>query len=81
MNKEAARAQMESDEVAAVRVLKTGDKDMSTRNIMIDDFITFRSKELSVYIYSSLKNTRTHGLWSSQSHSAGSTVHSTWRSR
>lgn len=53
MNKEAARAQMESDEVAAVSVLRTGDKDMSTRNIMIDDFITFRSKKrelLSVII-------------------------------
>jgi len=34
---------MESDEVAAVKVRKTGDKDMSTRNIMIDDFMTFRS--------------------------------------
>ena len=52
MNKEAARAQMESDEVAAVSVLKTGDKDMSTRNIMIDDFITFRSANpgLSVFL-------------------------------
>jgi hypothetical protein len=43
MNREAARAHMESDEVAAVKVRKTGDRDMRTRNIMIDDFITFRS--------------------------------------
>lgn len=43
MNKEAERAHMESEDVAAVKVRKTGDKDMSTRNIMIDDFNTLRS--------------------------------------
>ena len=30
-------AQMESDEVAAVRVLRTGDRDMRARNIRIED--------------------------------------------
>lgn len=45
MNNAAARAQIESEDVAAVKVRKTGDSDMSTRNIIIDDFITLKSNE------------------------------------
>jgi len=37
-NSAADKAQIESEEVAAVSVLKTGDSDMSARNISIDDF-------------------------------------------
>ena len=51
---------MESDEVAAVKVRKTGDKDMRTRNIMIEDFITFRSKE-SCVLYQLGTMSDTHG--------------------
>ncbi len=30
--------------MAAVKVRKTGERDMRTRNIIIDDFITFKSR-------------------------------------
>lgn len=40
----AARAQIESEDVAAVSVRKTGDNDTRTRNIIMDDFIAFRSR-------------------------------------
>lgn len=42
-NSIAARAQIESDDVAAVRVRKTGDSDTKTKNIIKDDFKAFRS--------------------------------------
>jgi hypothetical protein len=38
MNKKAERAQIESEDVAAVSVRKTGESDTSARNINIDDF-------------------------------------------
>lgn len=37
MNRDADRAQIESEEVAAVNVRRTGDRDMSARNVNIDD--------------------------------------------
>ena len=37
INKIADKAQMESEDVAAVNVLKTGESDISARNINIDD--------------------------------------------
>jgi hypothetical protein len=43
MNKRAERAQIVSDEVAAVSVRKTGESDMRARNIKIDDFRALRS--------------------------------------
>lgn len=36
-NKNAERAQIESEDVAAVSVLSTGESDMSARNIKMDD--------------------------------------------
>jgi hypothetical protein len=41
MNRHAAKAQMESDDVAAVNVLSTGESDMSDRNTKMDDLIIF----------------------------------------
>ena len=38
MNRHADRAQIESEDVAALRVFNTGDKDIKERNIRIDDF-------------------------------------------
>lgn len=38
----AASAQIESEDVAALRVLKTGERDISARNIIIDDFRAFK---------------------------------------
>lgn len=38
MNKQAERAQIESDEVAALKVLSTGDSAMRARNTRRDDF-------------------------------------------
>jgi hypothetical protein len=35
---------MESEDVAAVNVLSTGDSDIRARNIIIDDFRALRSK-------------------------------------
>jgi len=36
-NRKAESAQMESEDVAAVNVLSTGDKDIRARNIIMDD--------------------------------------------
>jgi hypothetical protein len=41
----AASAQIESEDVAALRVLKTGERDIRARNIIIDDFRAFKSGE------------------------------------
>ena len=41
MNRQADRAQMESDEVAAVSVRSTGDTDMRAKNTSIEDLTTF----------------------------------------
>ena len=41
MNKEADSAQMESEEVAAVRVLSTGDNDIRARNTRMEAFSVF----------------------------------------
>lgn len=38
MKRMADRAQIESDEVAAVNVLNTGDRDINARKINMDDF-------------------------------------------
>ena len=43
MKSKAAKAQIESEEVAALNVRKTGERDIKTRNIMIDDFKVLRS--------------------------------------
>lgn len=40
----ADNAQIESEEVAAVKVLKTGDNDISARNINMDDLMALRSR-------------------------------------
>ena len=45
MNRHAARAQIESEEVDAVSVFITGDKDNSARNANIDDLTVFASAE------------------------------------
>lgn len=42
MNSTAERAQIESEEVAAVNVLNTGESDIRARNIRIEDFTAFR---------------------------------------
>ena len=39
----AAKAQIESEDVAAVSVRNTGESDMSARNIIMDDFKVLRS--------------------------------------
>ena len=41
INKQAASAHIESDDVAAVNVLKTGERPKSARKTRIDDFIVF----------------------------------------
>jgi hypothetical protein len=41
-NRKADNAQMESEDVAAVNVLNTGDNDIRARNIKIDDFRALR---------------------------------------
>lgn len=43
MNRMAERAQIESDDVAAVNVRSTGDSDINPRNIKIEDFSAVRS--------------------------------------
>ena len=39
---------MESEDVAAVNVLSTGDKDMRARNIIMDDFRAFISDAYAI---------------------------------
>jgi hypothetical protein len=41
VNRQAERAHMESEEVAAVNVLKTGVSDIKARNISMEDFSVF----------------------------------------
>ena len=41
INKRADKAQIESEDVAAVNVFKTGERDISARKINIDDFVVF----------------------------------------
>jgi hypothetical protein len=41
MNRKADRAQIESEDVAAVNVLSTGDRDSRARNTKIDDLNVF----------------------------------------
>jgi hypothetical protein len=41
-NRKADNAQIESEDVAAVNVLSTGDNDMRARNIKMDDFKALR---------------------------------------
>ncbi len=43
-NKAADRAQIESEDVAAVRVLKTGERDINARNIKIEDLSVVTTK-------------------------------------
>ena len=43
MNKMAERAHIESEDVAAVKVLKTGARDMRARKINMDDLTALRS--------------------------------------
>jgi hypothetical protein len=45
MNRKAESAQIESEDVAAVNVLNTGDKDSKARNIKIDDLNVFIPRE------------------------------------
>jgi len=42
MKSKAAKAQIESEEVAALNVRKTGESDIKTRNIMMDDLRVLR---------------------------------------
>jgi hypothetical protein len=61
MNKKADRAQMESDDVAAVNVLSTGERDNSARNIRMDDLNVFTPAQQDASILSMYngKETRT----------------------
>lgn len=45
MKRKAESAQIESEDVAAVNVLNTGDKDSKARNINIDDLNVFMPRE------------------------------------
>lgn len=45
MKSTADNAQMESEDVAAVKVRKTGDRDMRAKNIMMDGFNILRSEK------------------------------------
>ena len=47
MNRHAASAQIESEDVDAVSVFITGDKDSSARNANMEDFTVFASIEAS----------------------------------
>ena len=44
MNKHAESAQIESEDVAAVRVFRTGDNDISVRNTRMEAFTVFAPK-------------------------------------
>ena len=73
MNRHAASAQIESEDVDAVSVFITGDKDNSARNANIDDFTVFASTEKERRRKRPVGHTgcmvrgdhKTHGLWAS----------------
>ena len=48
INKHAVRAQIESDDVAAVNVLNTGESDIRDRNTRIDDLTVFAPEQISM---------------------------------
>ena|ERR1700722_17983297 len=83
MNKKADRAQMESDDVAAVNVLSTGERDNSARNIRMDDLNVFTPAQKKVGRSASSLNigkkhersTRLRSLSSSEESSSSHTMY------
>jgi hypothetical protein len=51
MNKHADKAQIESEDVAAVRVLRTGDSDNKARNTKIDDLNALASDKTGKQVF------------------------------
>ena len=81
-NRAADRAQIESDDVAAVRVRSTGDNAMRARNIMMDDLNALRSGEIFLLVPSDERaGVSTYGQHGGPSHSFGGQVHSRWHIR